>query len=60
SFQELGVTDEQILHNLQANFGILTPTSVQANALRPALAGRDVTIKAYTGSGKTLAFLLPL
>ncbi len=36
------------------------PTPVQADAIPPALAGRDVLALAQTGSGKTLAYVLPL
>ncbi len=39
---------------------ITEPTPVQARALPPALAGKDVLGTAQTGTGKTLAFLLPL
>jgi len=35
------------------------PTAVQAAAIPPALAGRDLTVTARTGSGKTLAYLIP-
>src|SRR5581483_4479972 len=34
-------------------------TAIQADAIPPALAGRDVMATAQTGTGKTLAFLLP-
>ncbi|HEY3057534.1 MAG TPA: DEAD/DEAH box helicase [Chloroflexota bacterium] len=40
--------------------GITTPTPIQAEAIPPLLAGRDLIGQARTGSGKTLAFLLPL
>ena len=40
--------------------GFLTPTPVQAQAIEPALAGRDVVATAQTGTGKTLAFVLPV
>src|ERR1700685_3051593 len=48
---------------LQSNLmkhGFVQPTPVQAAAIPPALAGRDVVATAQTGTGKTLAFLLPL
>lgn len=37
-----------------------TPTPVQAQAIPPALLGRDVLGCAQTGTGKTAAFALPL
>src|SRR5208283_1282731 len=48
---------------LQANLrkhGFTQPTPVQALAIEPALAGRNVVATAQTGTGKTLAFVLPL
>ena len=40
--------------------GLHTPTPIQAEAIPPALQGRDMWATAPTGSGKTLAFALPL
>jgi ATP-dependent RNA helicase RhlE len=37
-----------------------TPTPVQAEAIPPALEGRDVLATAQTGTGKTLSFLIPM
>ena len=45
--------------NLQ-QLGYLEMTPIQAAALPPALAGRDVIAQAKTGSGKTAAFALAL
>lgn len=38
----------------------VTPTPVQAEAIPPALEGRDVLATAQTGTGKTLSFLIPI
>jgi ATP-dependent RNA helicase RhlE len=40
--------------------GFEQPTPIQAQAIPPALAGRDLLASAMTGSGKTAAFVLPL
>ena len=40
--------------------GFTTPTPIQADAIPPLLAGRDLLGVAQTGSGKTAAFALPL
>lgn len=40
--------------------GFYKPTPVQAGALPPALAGKDVIAQAQTGSGKTAAFGIPV
>ncbi|HEY6461814.1 MAG TPA: DEAD/DEAH box helicase, partial [Polyangiaceae bacterium] len=40
--------------------GYTVPTPIQAEVIRPALAGRDVLGCAPTGTGKTAAFVLPL
>ncbi|MBN9521858.1 DEAD/DEAH box helicase [bacterium] len=40
--------------------GYTEPSPVQAGAVPPALAGRDVLATAPTGTGKTAGFLLPI
>lgn len=44
---------------LAETFAYDTATTVQERSIPPALAGRDVLVKAKTGTGKTLAFSLP-
>jgi ATP-dependent RNA helicase DeaD len=58
SFEALGLRPE-LLTALGA-LGYEEPTAIQARAVPPLLAGRDVVGQAATGTGKTAAFALPL
>ena len=40
--------------------GYTVATGVQAAALEPALAGRDLVVRSKTGTGKTAAFCIPM
>ncbi|MCS3469831.1 superfamily II DNA/RNA helicase [Pseudomonas sp. JUb42] len=58
TFASLGLIDP-LLRALDA-LGYQTPTPVQAQAIPPVLAGRDLMAAAQTGTGKTAGFALPL
>ncbi|MDY0935715.1 DEAD/DEAH box helicase [Pseudomonas viridiflava] len=58
TFVSLGLI-EPLLRALDA-LGYQTPTPVQAQAIPPVLAGRDLMAAAQTGTGKTAGFALPL
>ena len=56
-------TELPLHHLVQKNLSdanFITPTPIQAEALKPALAGHDILGTAQTGTGKTLAFILPI
>ncbi len=57
-FAALGLHD-RLLEALAAE-GYSEPTPIQAQAIPPALAGRDILGIAQTGTGKTAAFALPI
>ena len=57
-FSELNLCSA--LRNNLAKQNFVTPTPVQAEAIPPAIEGRDVVATAQTGTGKTLAFALPI
>ncbi|HVW92066.1 MAG TPA: DEAD/DEAH box helicase [Devosia sp.] len=58
NFSELGLPSS-LVKSLEA-VGFTTPTTIQAKAIPPQLAGRDILGIAQTGSGKTAAFSLPI
>jgi ATP-dependent RNA helicase RhlE len=58
NFAALGIA-EPLLRALAAE-NYLTPTPIQARAIAPLLAGRDLLGIAQTGTGKTAAFALPI
>jgi ATP-dependent RNA helicase DeaD len=58
AFADLGLPAD-LLTAVEA-LGFTTPTRIQAAAIPPLLAGRDITGVAQTGTGKTAAFSLPL
>jgi len=53
-FDELGLS-QKVLTAVEAS-GYTTPTPIQAEAIPPALQGRDILGIAQTGTGKTAAF----
>src|ERR687889_396845 len=58
SFSALGL-DAALVRSVK-ELGFTRPTPIQADAIPPALEGRDVLACAATGSGKTAAFLIPI
>ncbi len=56
-FEDLGLS-QPVLQALDLK-GYTTPTPIQAQAIPPVLAGRDLLGIAQTGTGKTAAFMLP-
>ncbi|WP_323664558.1 ATP-dependent RNA helicase SrmB [Pectobacterium carotovorum] len=58
NFSELDL-DESLLDALR-DMGYERPTVIQAEAIPPAMEGRDVLGSAPTGTGKTAAYLLPV
>jgi len=58
SFSDLGLAAPLLAAVAGANYA--EPTPIQAQAIPPALTGRDVLGIAQTGTGKTAAFALPI
>src|SRR3984893_12601123 len=58
SFSELPIST--YIKDTLSLAGFLIPTPIQAAAIPPALAGKDLLATAQTGTGKTLAFLIPI
>jgi len=57
-FNEAGLP-QPLFHRLE-QIGFTTPTPIQAQAIPPALEGRDILGTAQTGTGKTAAYGIPL
>ena len=57
-FRDLGLSPKALQALDRAGFE--APTPIQAQAIPPALQGKDVVGSAATGTGKTLAFVLPI
>lgn len=57
-FSELPLS--QTMQRQLADAKFIHPTPIQAQAIPPALNGRDVLATAQTGTGKTLSFLIPV
>ncbi|WP_347329527.1 DEAD/DEAH box helicase [Marinimicrobium locisalis] len=57
-FTDLGLSDD-VLQAIQS-VGYEQPSPIQAAAIPPLLAGKDILGTAQTGTGKTAAFALPL
>ena len=56
-FSSLDISEE-VLHAV-TDMGFVSPSPIQAEAIPPILAGRDVIGQAQTGTGKTAAFGIP-
>ena len=58
TFSQLGLSPKSLAALDHAGFE--APTPIQAQAIPPAMQGKDVIGTAATGTGKTLAFALPI
>ncbi len=57
-FADFPVREETLRGILDLGFKVATP--VQAQTVDPALAGKDLLVRAKTGTGKTAAFCVPI
>jgi ATP-dependent RNA helicase DeaD len=57
TFAKLGISDDILA--AVTDMGFVNPSPIQAEAIPPILAGRDVIGQAQTGTGKTAAFGIP-
>jgi len=58
SFETLHLSPRMLAALHAAEYSV--PTPIQAAAIEPGLAGRDIIGSAQTGTGKTAAFLVPI
>jgi ATP-dependent RNA helicase RhlE len=58
TFADLGLSQQSL--DALSRAGFERPTPIQAQAIPPGVAGKDVIGTAATGTGKTAAFLLPI
>ncbi|MGG0719278.1 DEAD/DEAH box helicase [Robertmurraya massiliosenegalensis] len=58
SFSSLGVSKQLV--DKMSEYGVVTPTPIQEQAIPSIMDQRDVIAQAQTGTGKTFAFLLPI
>ena len=57
-FKQIGLLDPLVKGILAT--GYTAPTQIQAQAIPPAIEGKDIIGCAQTGTGKTAAFVLPI
>ncbi|MBA2319966.1 MAG: DEAD/DEAH box helicase, partial [Deltaproteobacteria bacterium] len=57
-FSDFPISEETLRGITERGYKFATP--VQADTLEPALAGRDMLVRAKTGTGKTCAFAVPV